>query len=291
MAIAKEIRYKVKTIKSTQKITRAMQMVAASKMRKAQERMESSRPYTQKIREVISHLITSRLEYKHSYLIKREPKKVGFIVISSDRGLCGGLNVNLFKATVQKMKSLHEKGSEIQLCTVGSKGESFFKNLGGNIIATVSKLGDSPGLEDLIGIMKVMFDGYDKGTLDCIYLVSNKFINTMTQQPQVEKILPITSDESIQKVNVNTNKNWDYLYEPDAKTLLDELITRYIESLIYQGLVENIACEQAARMVAMKSASDNASNLIDELNLKYNKARQAAITQELSEIVAGAAAV
>jgi len=270
-----------------------MEMVAASKMRKAQERMQLSRPYVDKIRMVIQHVLSGKLEYQHPFLMPREVKRVGFIILSTDRGLCGGLNINLFKATVQSMKQWHKNNVEIDLCTIGRKAETFFKNLGGNIKASITQLGEKPGLEDLIGVMKVMLDGFSLGNIDILYLVSNKFVNTMSQTPYIEQLLPIPSTEPASKQDAleeNTH-NWDYIYEPDARSLFNGLMMRYIESLIYQGVVENIACEQAARMVAMKSASDNAANLIDELQLKYNKARQSAITQELSEIVAGAAAV
>ncbi|HXH55527.1 MAG TPA: F0F1 ATP synthase subunit gamma [Gammaproteobacteria bacterium] len=289
MSNAKEIRTKVNSIKNTQKITRAMQMVAASKMRKAQDRMQASRPYAEKVKVVISHLAQGRLEYKHPYLIEREPKRVGFMVVSTDRGLCGGLNANLLKATVQGMRAWHEKEIPIDICSIGKKAESFFRRMGGNIVSSISNLSNKPSILDVIGTVKVMLDLYDEEKLDCVYLVYNKFINTMTQKPMLERVLPIIGTApAIEK----TGKfSWDYLYEPDAKGLLDALLVRYIESLVYQGIVENIACEQAARMVAMKSASDNASELIDELQLMYNKARQASITRELSEIVAGAAAV
>ena len=287
MANAKEIRSKTKSIKSTQKITRAMQMVAASKMRKAQDRMQASRPYAEKIRVVISHVASGRLEYKHPYLIEREPKRVGFIVVSTDRGLCGGLNANLFKMTVQSMRNWHDKELPIDICTIGKKAESFFHRLGGNVISSVSNLGNKPSVLDVIGTVKVMLDMYNEEKLDRVYLVYNEFINTMTQKPKVELILPIVDTDSKQE----DHYSWDYLYEPDARELLETLLIRYVESLVYQGIVENMACEQAARMVAMKNASDNAGQLIDELQLIYNKARQATITRELSEIVAGAAAV
>lgn len=289
MSDAKEIRTKVISIKNTQKITRAMQMVAASKMRRAQDRMQASRPYAEKVKIVISHLAEGRLEYKHPYLIEREPKHVGFMVISTDRGLCGGLNVNLLKTTVQAMRSWHEKEIPIDICSIGKKAESFFRHMGGNIVSSISNVGNKPSILDVIGTVKVMLDLYNEGKLDRIYLVYNKFINTMTQKPLLEMVLPIV--DTAPTLEKEGKFSWDYLYEPDAKSLLDALLVRYIESLVYQGIVENIACEQAARMVAMKSASDNASELIDELQLMYNKARQASITRELSEIVAGAAAV
>lgn len=287
MAGAKEIRTKIKSIKSTQKITRAMEMVAASKMRKAQDRMQASRPYAKRIRTVISNLASGRLEYKHPYLIEREPKTVGLIVISTDRGLCGGLNSNLFKATVQTMRAWNEKQVNLDICTIGRKAEGFFKRLGGNIIASLSNLKDKPTILDIIGTVKIMLDEYDEGKIDRIYLIYNEFINTMTQKPKVDMILPIIDTDPEKR----TRYSWDYIYEPDAKELLDALLIRYVESLVYQGVVENLASEQAARMVAMKNASENAAELIDDLQLIYNKARQSAITQELSEIVAGAAAV
>ena len=287
MAGAKEILSKTKSIKSTQKITRAMQMVAASKMRKAQDRMQASRPYAEKIRVVISHVASGRLEYEHPYLIEREPKRVGFIVVSTDRGLCGGLNVNLLKTTVQAMREWNDKELPIDICTIGKKAESFFHRLGGNIISSISNLGNKPSILDVIGTVKVMLDMYNEGKLDRVYLVYNEFINTMIQKPKLELILPIIDAGPKE----NGVYSWDYLYEPDGKGLLETLLIRYVESLVYQGIVENIACEQAARMVAMKNASDNAGQLIDELQLIYNKARQATITRELSEIVAGAAAV
>jgi F-type H+-transporting ATPase subunit gamma len=287
MASGKEIRTKIASIKSTQKITRAMEMVAASKMRKAQDRMRRSRPYAEKMRAVIGHLAHAHPEYKHTYMIPREIKRIGIITVSSDRGLCGGLNTNLFKLTVSSMKEWQDNGFEIDICTIGSKGASFFKRLGGNIVAQPTNLGDSPSLEDLIGAVKVMLDAYNDGKIDQLFVSYNHFINTMTQKPTVQQLLPIIADDEDEKLV----HHWDYIYEPESQEVLDGLLMRYIESLVYQSVVENIASEQAARMVAMKSASDNAGNLIDEFQLAYNKARQAAITQELSEIVAGAAAV
>lgn len=287
MAVGKEIRTKIKSVKSTQKITRAMEMVAASKMRKAQERMAAARPYAQKIRNVIGHLAHAHPEYKHPYLQGREVKTgVGFIIISSDRGLCGGLNSNLFKATVRAMREWNDKGVKIELCTIGAKANGFFKRLGGNVVAQVSHVGDAPQISSLIGVVKVMLDAYDQGRIDRLFVVYNELVNTMTQRPNVEQLLPVHGVDDPQ-----LKHHWDYIYEPDAKDVLDGLMMRYIESLVYQGMVENLSSEQAARMVAMKSASDNAGDLIGELQLVYNKARQAAITQELSEIVAGAAAV
>ncbi len=287
MAVGKEIRTKIASIKNTQKITRAMEMVAASKMRKTQSRMQATRPYSQKISKIIKHLAHSNPEYRHEFFEEREIKRVGVIIISSDRGLCGGLNANLFRKTIKQFKQWEEDNIEIDLCTIGSKGAGFFGNLGANITGQVYKLGDTPHLEDIIGVIKIMMDAYEHGKIDALYIGYNEFVNTMTQNPNIDKLLPIVTDELEEELQ----GYWDYLYEPDAKGVLDSLLTRYVESIVYQGLVENNACEQAARMVAMKSASDNAGNLIDELQLIYNKARQAAITQEISEIVAGAAAV
>ncbi|MBK1691743.1 F0F1 ATP synthase subunit gamma [Ectothiorhodospira mobilis] len=286
MAGAKEIRGQIKSIKNTQKITKAMEMVAASKMRKAQDRMLETRPYAEKIRQVIGHVAMANAEYRHPYLIEREAHRVGIIVISTDRGLCGGLNVNLFKKTVQTMKEWQAQGAEIDLCLVGSKARQFFRRMGGNVVANVDNLGDKPRLSDLIGPIKAMLSAYDEGHIDRLILVENEFVNTMTQRPRVTKLLPVEPSEE-----PSLEHHWDYIYEPDTAPVLDTLLTRYIESVVYQAVVENVACEMAARMVAMKSASDNAGNLIDELQLVYNKARQAAITQEISEIVSGAAAV
>ena len=286
MAGAKEIRTQISSIKSTQKITSAMEMVAASKMRKAQERMETSRPYAQRIRQVVGHIANANAEYQHSFMIEREVRRVGYIIVSTDRGLCGGLNINLFKKTVGDMKVWRDKGVEIDLCLIGSKGLSFFRSFGGNVVAAMTHIGDSPNIGDLIGGVKVMLDSYDEGGIDRLYVVRNEFVNTMTQSPRIQQLLPLVPDD-----DESLKRPWDYLYEPDAKELLDGLLVRYIESQVFQAVVENNACEQAARMVAMKSATDNAGNLIDDLQLVYNKARQAAITQELSEIVSGAAAV
>ena len=287
MASGKEIRSQISSVKSTQKITSAMEMVAASKMRKAQDRMASSRPYADKMRGVIDHLAFAHPEYKHPYLLERDVKRVGYIVISSDRGLCGGLNNNLFKAVINDMKKYQDQGVEMDLCTIGQKSLSFFKRVTGNIKAQTTHLGDAPSLTDVIGTVKVMLDAYDNGEIDRLFVVYNRFVNTMTQQPTIEQLLPVASSEKDEQLEYH----WDYIYEPDAKDVLDGLLVRFIESQVYQGVVENVACEMAARMVAMKAASDNAGNLIDELQLAYNKARQAAITQELSEIVSGAAAV
>ena len=286
MAVGKEIKTQIASIKNTQKITSAMEMVAASKMRKAQLRMERSRPYAQSIRQVVGHIANANPEYRHDYMVEREVKRVGYIVVSTDRGLCGGLNSNMFKKTVTDMKAWHDKGVEVDVCVVGNKAASFFNSYGGNVVAAMSHLGDEPNIADLIGGVKVMLDAYEQGRIDHLVVTYNQFVNTMAQTPVCEQLLPLQADE-----DETLKYAWDYLYEPDAKLLLDELLVRYIESQVYQSVVENNACEQAARMVAMKSATDNAGDLIDELNLVYNKARQAAITQELSEIVSGAAAV
>jgi F-type H+-transporting ATPase subunit gamma len=286
MAVGKEVKTKISSIKSTQKITSAMEMVAASKMRKAQERRAVGKPYAIRIRSVVGQIAKAVSEYKHVYMEQREIKRVGYIIISTDRGLCGGLNTNLFKQVINSMKDWSDKGVSNDLCVVGNKAAGFFGGFGGNIVATVKDLGDAPTQNDLIGGIKVMLDAYEAGTIDQLYLVSNEFVNTMTQTPLIEQLLPLKPVE-----NEDLSHHWDYLYEPDAKELLDELLVRYIESQVYQGVVENKACEQAARMIAMKSATDNAGELVKELQLLYNKARQAAITQELSEIVSGAAAV
>jgi len=287
MAVGKEIKTQIASIQSTQKITSAMEMVAASKMRRAQDRMNESRPYASKMRGVIAHLAKSNPEYKHLYLQQRELKRVGYIVVSSDRGLCGGLNINLFKKTIQNMAEKNELNVEIDICAIGSKSASFFNTYGGNVVASKTQLGDKAEAAELIGAVKVMLDNYDEGRLDALYVVYNGFVNTMTQEPTVEQLLPLQADPN----DDSMNHHWDYLYEPDARDLLTGLLTRYVESLVYQAVVENNACEQAARMIAMKSATDNAGDLIDSLQMVYNKARQSAITQEISEIVAGAAAV
>ncbi|MFT4671096.1 MAG: F-type H+-transporting ATPase subunit gamma [Pseudohongiellaceae bacterium] len=286
MSGGKEIRTKISSIKNTQKITKAMEMVSASKMRKAQDRMRLGKPYAHRIRSVIGHIANAKPEYRHTYFDTREVKKVGYIVVSTDRGLCGGLNINAFKATVASMKKWADQGVDIEICTVGARAATFFNNYGGKVVASVKNLGDTPEISDVIGSVKVLLDKYDNGELDQINLVSNDFVNTMTHKPTVNQLVPLlpSDDEDLKR-------HWDYLYEPDAKELLDGLMLRFIESQVYQAVVENNACEQASRMVAMKSASDNASDLIEDLGLVYNKARQAAITQELSEISGGAAAV
>ncbi len=286
MAGGKEIRTQINSIGSTQKITSAMEMVAASKMRKAQERMQRGKPYAKRIREVVGHLANATPEYQHMYMQERDVQRVGFIIVSTDRGLCGGLNINLFKASISAMKEWADKGVEIDFCLIGAKAAGFFKSYGGNVVAAIRDIGEDPSVSDLIGGVKVMMDGFTKGNIDKLYLVANNFVNTMTQKPTVQQLLPLLATE-----DSKMKHHWDYIYEPDAKELLDGLLTRYIESQVYQAVVENGACEQAARMIAMKNATDNAGDLIEELQLVYNKARQAAITQELSEIVSGAAAI
>ena len=286
MASGKEIKGKIGSIKNTQKITSAMEMVAASKMKKAQERMASGRPYAQNMLKVIGHIANGNLEYRHPYLEEREVKRVGYIVISTDRGLCGGLNTNEFKLVTQDVKRWREQGVEVDFAALGSKACSFFNRFGGKLLAAESGLGDKPSVSDVVGVVRVMLKAYDEGQIDRVFLVFNDFVNTMTQKPVINQLLPLpkSKDEEYQH-------RWDYIYEPDPKEILEALMVRYIESQVYQGVVENAASEQAARMVAMKAATDNAGNLIDELQLVYNKARQAAITQEISEIVSGAAAV
>ena len=282
----KEIRSKIASVKSTQKITKAMQMVATSKMRRAQERMKLARPYAEKIRAVIGHLNEANPDYRHPFLVEREPKSIGVILISTDRGLAGGLNANIFKQTLLLLREWQEKGATVSLCPIGSKGLVFFRRLGLPILANVSGLGDKPHVKDLIGVVKVMLDAYRDAKIDRLFLVNARFVNTMTQKPHVEQLLPVETIDS-----ADLAEHWDYIYEPEASAILDGLLMRYIESQVYRGAVENVASEMAARMVAMGAASDNAGELISELQLVYNKARQAAITKELAEIVGGAAAV
>lgn len=289
MANLKEIRAKVASIKSTQKITRAMQMVAASKMRRAQERMAQGRPYAENMHRVIAHLVQANPEYKHRYMVERPVKRVGYIIVSSDRGLAGGLNINLFKKVVKHVQQQREQSIEVQFALIGQKAVSFFKSYGGQVLGATTNVGDTPSLEQLSGSVQVMLDAYDKGELDRIYLVSNGFVNAMTQNQKVEQLVPLAAAEDGE--SLNRSYGWDYLYEPEAEQLLNGLLVRYIESVVYQGVIENIACEQSARMVAMKAATDNAGDIINSLQLIYNKLRQAAITQEISEIVGGAAAV
>ena len=271
-----------------QKITSAMEKVAASKIRKAQRQMEESRPYAQRIRRVIGHLSHANPDYRHPFLLEREAKRVGLIVISTDRGLCGGLNANLFKTVIGEIAKWQGEGVEVDLALVGAKAVQFFRRMGGNVVGTATHLGDRPSVNDLIGAITLMLQSYEEGTIDRLFLVHNEFVSAMSQKPEVTTLLPVSQidlgDESLQE-------HWDYIYEPDAGELLDEVLTRYIESQVYRGAVENFACEMAAKMVAMKSATDNAGDIIEKLQLDYNKARQAAITQEISEIVGGAAAV
>nr|WP_314954298.1 F0F1 ATP synthase subunit gamma [uncultured Aggregatibacter sp.] len=289
MAGAKEIKTKIASVQSTQKITKAMEMVATSKMRKTQDRMAASRPYSETIRSVISHVSKASIGYKHPFLVERDVKKVGVLVISTDRGMCGGLNVNLFKTTLNQIKDWKSQNATTELGLIGSKGISFFRSLGFNVRSQLSGLGDNPSLEELIGVANTMFDAYRNGEIDAIYIAYNKFINTMSQKPVVQQLVPLPEIEDDHLSE--RQQAWDYIYEPDPKVLLDSLLVRYLESQVYQAVVDNLASEQAARMVAMKAATDNAGNLINDLRLVYNKARQASITNELNEIVAGAAAI
>ena len=282
----KEIRSKIVSVKSTQKITKAMQMVATSKMRRAQDRMKLARPYADKIRNVIGNLQHANPDYRHPFMASRDVKNVGLIVISTDRGLAGGLNANLFKQTLLAVREWQEKAAGVSLALIGSKGAAFFKRLSLPILASVSGMGDKPHVNDLIGSVKVMLDAYREGKIDRLYLVHAEFVNTMTQRPRIDQLLPVDPSDS-----AKLQTHWDYIYEPDASAILDGLLMRYVESQVYRGAVENVASEMAARMVAMKAATDNAGKLISELQLVYNKARQAAITKELAEIVGGAAAV
>ncbi len=288
MANEKEIRSKIRSVKNMQKITKAMEMVAASKIRKAQDQMEASRPYAERIRRVVGHLSHANPDYKHPWLVEREVKRVGYIIISTDRGLCGGLNINMFKTVIGELQQWQGKNVEVDLALVGAKAVQFFRRLGGNVVGTATHLGDKPQINDLIGSIKIMLDSYSDGKIDRLFLVHNEFVSTMSQVPTVKSILPVSAidlgDETLQK-------HWDYIYEPDAVDLLDDVLMRYIESQVYRGAVENFASEMAAKMVAMKSATDNAGDIISDLQLAYNKARQASITQEISEIVGGAAAV
>ncbi len=288
MAGSKEIRTKIKSVENTRKITRAMEMVAASKMRKAQERMRAARPYAEKIRQVAAHLSRANPEYKHPFLIKRDAvKNVGIIIITSDKGLCGGLNTNILRLVVSRMKGWEGEGKGISVCPIGNKGFGFMTRIGAKVKSHMTGLGDTPHIEKLIGAVKVMLDAYTAGEVDAIYLAYNDFVNTMKQEPKVVQLLPLSGEE----LGAPSATTWDYIYEPDAKAVVDELLVRYVESLVYNAVTENQASEQSARMVAMKSASDNAKTVIGELKLIYNKARQAAITKEISEIVGGAAAV
>ena len=287
MASSKEVRNQIASIGNTQKITSAMEKVAASKMKKTETRMAKGRPYRDRMLEVISHLANGQPEYKPTFMEEREVKNVSIIVVTSDKGLCGGLNANLFREVTKFTKQLSEEGKQVSYCLIGTKGRAFFKSYGGKILSATEKLGDDPSIEELLGAIKVLLDSFIDGETDQVFLASNKFVNTMTQSPTIEQLVPLVREEVDEKPS-----HWDYIYEPyDSRVILDGLMSRYIESLVYQAVVENIACEQAAKMVAMKSATDNAGDLIDELQLVYNNARQAAITQELSEIVAGAAAL
>ncbi|KAB7765870.1 F0F1 ATP synthase subunit gamma [Xanthomonas maliensis] len=287
MAGGREIKTKIKSVQNTRKVTRALEMVSASKIRKAQDRMKTSRPYAQAMKQVIGHLAQASTDYRHPFLVEREQvKRVGYIVVSSDRGLAGGLNNNLFRKMLAEVRPWQDKGAEIDVVTIGQKASAFFRRIKVNMVGSVTHLGDSPRVEQLIGVIKVMLDAYVEGKLDRVYLVYNRFVNTMTQKASFEQLLPLPAAE-----NKVASHDWDYLYEPDAATVLEHVMTRYIESLVYQAVLENVASEHAARMVAMKAASDNASKMIGTLQLVYNKARQAAITQEISEIVSGAAAV
>ena len=286
MANLKEIRTKIGSVKNTQKITKAMEMVAAAKMRRTQNRMEETRPYADKIRTVIGHLYQANPEYRHPFLVEREVKRVGYIVVTTDRGLCGGLNVNTFRNLLRELKEWRDKGIEVDLCLIGAKGVQFFRSLKVNVIGAATHLGEDPKVADLVGSIKIMLDAYTEGRIDRLFLMHSKFVNTMTQQPTNDTLIPVAAIDA-----EDLPQHWDYIYEPDAVDLLDSVLERYIESQVYRATVENVACEMAAKMVAMKSATDNAGKLIDELQLDYNKARQAAITQEISEIVGGAAAV
>jgi F-type H+-transporting ATPase subunit gamma len=286
MAVGKEIKKKIGSVKNTQKITSAMEMVAASKMRRTQEKMRRSRPYSDRIRAVIGHLANSNPEYKHVYMTERAVRRVGYIVVSTDKGLCGGLNVNLLRMLVRDMRDWKEKGVDAALALIGNKAQAFFRSFGGDVRAAISNVGDDPSVEKLIGGIAVMLRAYEQGEIDRLYIATNQFVNTMTQRPVVQQLLPLeASSEDVLK------HRWDYLYEPDARDLVEGLVTRFIESQVYQAVVENHACEQAAKMIAMKNATENANNLIDDLTLLYNNVRQAAITQEIAEIVGGAAAV
>jgi len=286
MAVGKEIKNKISSVQNTQKITSAMQMVAASRMRRTQERMSAGKPYSNRIRAMIGHLANSNPEYRHAYMVEREVKRIGYLVVSSDRGLCGGLNVNVFRTLVKEMGEWDAKKVEIDLGLIGKKAIGFFRSFGGNVVTSVTDISEEPEVEDLIGSLKVMMDSFEEGKIDKLFIISNDFVNTMTQQPTIRQLLPLEPED-----DDSYRHRWDYIYEPDARQLIDGLVKRFIESQVYQAVVENTACEQAAKMVAMKNATENAEKLVDELSLIYNNARQAAITQEISEIVGGAAAV
>ena len=286
MANLKEIRTKIGSVKNTQKITKAMEMVAASKMRRTQQRMQETRPYADRIRTVIGHLYKANPEYRHPFLVERAVKRIGYIVVTTDRGLCGGLNVNTFRALLKDMKQWRDKGAEVDLCLIGAKGVQFFRNLDVNVVGAATHLGEDPKVADLVGSIKIMLDAYIDGKIDRLFLMHSEFVNTMSQQPDIKTLIPVEAIDAD-----DLPQHWDYIYEPDAVDLLDTVLMRYIESQVYRATIENVACEMASKMVAMKSATDNAIKFIDQLQLQYNKARQAAITQEISEIVGGAAAV
>ena len=291
MAGSKEIRTKIKSVQNTRKITKAMEMVAASKMRKAQDRMRRARPYADKVRNIAAHMATANPEYRHSFLIKRDIKNVGMIVVSTDKGLCGGLNTNVLRAVTTRLKEFEAAGMKIEATAIGNKGFGFLNRIGAKVVSHATGLGDTPHLDKLIGPVKVQLDAYAAGKVDAVYLAYTRFINTMKQEPVIEQLLPLSAERFAQSENEKAAYGWDYIYEPDPQAVIDELLTRYVEALVYQAVAENMASEQSARMVAMKSASDNAKSVIGELQLTYNKARQASITKELSEIVGGAAAV
>ena len=286
MAAGKEIKKKIASVQTTQKSTRAMQMVAASRMRRTQDRMQEGRPYSQRIEQVIGHLANAAPEYRHVYMTTREVSRIGYIVVSTDRGLCGGLNVNLFRELIRKLSARQDDGKESELALIGNKSAQFFRSVGGNVVATMGHIGETPELADLIGGIKVMLDAFEEGRIQQLDIISNEFVNTMTHQPVLRQLLPLPPMDSEE-----FRHRWDYIYEPDARELIEGLVQRYIESLVYQAVIENTACEQAARMIAMKNATDNAEEIVKELTLLYNNARQASITQEISEIVGGAAAV
>ena len=286
MAVGKEIRKKIGSVENTQKITSAMQLVAASKMRRTRDRMEQGRPYSNRIRQVIGHLANSNAEYRHTYMNAREIKRMGYIVVSTDKGLCGGLNANLFRELVRSMGEWNARGIEIDLTLIGNKAAAFFRAFGGNVVAAINNIGEQPAIETLIGGVKVMLDAFDAGDIDRLDIISNEFVNTMTQRPVIKQLLPLNPED-----DDALKRRWDYIYEPDARELIEGLVTRFIEAQVYQAVIENTACEQAAKMIAMKNATESAEEMIGELTLLYNNARQAAITQEIAEIVGGAAAV
>jgi F-type H+-transporting ATPase subunit gamma len=292
MAAGKEIRGKIKSVENTKKITKAMEMVAASKMRKAQDRMRAARPFSEKVRNIATHLGQANPEYVHPFMKTVDSKEVGFIVVTTDKGLCGGLNTNVLRAVTQKIRDLQAEGKRARAVAIGNKGLGFLNRVGANVVAHATQLGDTPHMEKLIGPVKVLLDAYANGELSAVYLCYTRFINTMKQEPMVEQLLPLSHEAMAEQTEQSgATHGWDYIYEPDAQTVIDDLLIRYVEALVYQSVAENMASEQSARMVAMKSATDNAGNVINELKLVYNKTRQAAITKELSEIVAGAAAV